>query len=70
MFDYVNLIYWVLALASLIAWARFSTFVAADVTANLVDLPEIQWKLGMVGVLFVMLLVYLLMPSILWWRCR
>ena len=49
MFDYVNIIFWVLALASLVAWARFATFMCADVTKNLVDQPELPWKLASAG---------------------
>jgi general secretion pathway protein E len=63
MFDYINVIYWLIALASLVAWARFATFMCADVTRNLVDQPELPWKLGSAGVFLLMLLVYLLMPS-------
>ncbi len=63
MFEYVNVIYWLLALASLVAWARFSTFLAKDVTDNLVDQPELPWKLGTVGVMLLMFIVYLVMPS-------
>jgi type II secretory ATPase GspE/PulE/Tfp pilus assembly ATPase PilB-like protein len=63
MFEYVNVIYWLIALASLIAWARFATFMCADVTRNLVDQPELPWKLGSAGVFVFMLLMYLLMPS-------
>ncbi len=63
MFDYLNLIYWLLALASLVAWARFATFMCTDVTKNLVDQPELPWKLGSAGVFILMLLIYLVMPS-------
>jgi len=63
MFDYVNIIFWVLALASLVAWARFATFLCADVTRNLVDQPELPWKLGSAGVFVLMLLIYIFMPS-------
>jgi type II secretory ATPase GspE/PulE/Tfp pilus assembly ATPase PilB-like protein len=63
MFDYVNVIFWVIALASLIAWAKFSTFVADDVTNNLVQQPEVPWKLGVAGVGLLMLVVWIAMPS-------
>jgi type II secretory ATPase GspE/PulE/Tfp pilus assembly ATPase PilB-like protein len=62
MFEYVNVIYWLIALASLIAWARFSTFMCADVTRNLVDQPELPWKIGSAGVFVLMLLFYLIVP--------
>src|SRR6185295_18103870 len=63
MFDYVNLIEWLVALASLVAWARFATFLADDVSNNLIDQPELPWKLGAAGVFVLMLIVYLIMPS-------
>jgi type II secretory ATPase GspE/PulE/Tfp pilus assembly ATPase PilB-like protein len=63
MFGYINLIYWLLALASLIAWVRFAVFMCDDVTRNLVDQPELPWKLGSAGVFAVMLLFFFLMPS-------
>jgi type II secretory ATPase GspE/PulE/Tfp pilus assembly ATPase PilB-like protein len=63
MFDYLNLVEWFVALATLVAWLRFSTFLAQDVTENLVDQPELPWKLGAAGVGILMLLIYLLMPS-------
>src|SRR5271169_6000412 len=63
MFDYLNLVYWLVAFASLIGWARFSTFVVLDVKKNLVDLPELPWQLGMAGVLLVMFIVFIAMPS-------
>jgi type II secretory ATPase GspE/PulE/Tfp pilus assembly ATPase PilB-like protein len=63
MFDYVNVIYWLIAFASLLAWARFATFVSADVSQNLVEEPEVPWRLGMIGGLLVMLLMYILMPN-------
>ena len=62
-FDYLNLIEWVVALASLIGWLRFATFMSEDITQNLVDQPEIPWKLGSAGVAVVMLIVYIVMPN-------
>jgi type II secretory ATPase GspE/PulE/Tfp pilus assembly ATPase PilB-like protein len=62
MIEYANVIYWVIALASLIAWARFATFMCADVSQNLVDQPELPWKLGSAGIFLLMLVVYLIMP--------
>ncbi|MCL2648351.1 MAG: Flp pilus assembly complex ATPase component TadA [Phycisphaerales bacterium] len=63
MFDYLNLVYWLIALASLLAWARFSTFVAGDVETVLVDQPELGWKLGTLGALLAMMMVWVVMPS-------
>jgi type II secretory ATPase GspE/PulE/Tfp pilus assembly ATPase PilB-like protein len=63
MFDYINVIYWLIALASLVAWARFSTFLADDVTRNLVDQPELPWKLGVVGAGFLMMIMFVVLPS-------
>ncbi len=63
MFTYINLVYWLLALASLIAWARFCAFMSEDITKNLVDQPELPWKLGAAGVMLLMLVMYLVMPS-------
>jgi general secretion pathway protein E len=63
MFDYVNVVWWLIAVASLLAWARFSTFVSRDVHDNLVDQPELQWNLGLVGVMALMLIVWIIMPS-------
>jgi type II secretory ATPase GspE/PulE/Tfp pilus assembly ATPase PilB-like protein len=64
MFDYVNVVYWLIALASLVAWARFATFMADDVSRNLIDQPELAWKLGAAGVFLLMFIVYLLpLPS-------
>lgn len=63
MFDYLNIIYWLIALGSLIAWAKFSTFLSEDVTNNLVEQPELPWKLGAAGVTVLMLVVWLAMPS-------
>src|SRR4051812_12169825 len=62
MFDYVNVVYWLIALASLLAWARFSTFASQDVHDNLVDQPELQWNVGLVGVMLLMLVVWIVMP--------
>lgn len=62
-FDYVNLVYWLVALAGLVAWLRFSTFMCDDITQNLVDQPELPWKLGAVGAALVMLIVFIVMPS-------
>ncbi len=63
MFGYVNLIYWLIALAGLIAWIRFSVFMCDDITRNLVDQPELPWKLGSGGIFVLLLLVFLAMPS-------
>ena len=63
MFDYFNGVYWLIAFASLIAFARFCTYVAEDVKKNLVDLPELPWQLSYIGVLFVMFVVFVTMPS-------
>lgn len=63
MFDYFNLVYWLIALGSLIAWANFATFVSRDVHEHLVNQPEMPWKAMGAGVLILMFLVYLLMPS-------
>ena len=63
MFDYVNVIYWLIALASLVAWARFATFMCEDVAKNLVEQPELPWKLGAAGVFLLLFIVYLIMPS-------
>src|SRR4051812_48791762 len=62
MFEYFNLIYWIIAFASLIAFARFATFVSDDVTHNLVDQPELPWKVGYAVILLVLALVFLLAP--------
>jgi hypothetical protein len=62
MLDIAHVIYWVIALASLVAWARFATFMCADVSRHLVDQPELPWKLGSAGIFLVMLVVYLIMP--------
>jgi type II secretory ATPase GspE/PulE/Tfp pilus assembly ATPase PilB-like protein len=56
-------VYWLIALASLIAWARFCTYVSDDVTENLPEQPDVAWKMGMLGVLLVMFVVWLAMPS-------
>ncbi|HUO07721.1 MAG TPA: ATPase, T2SS/T4P/T4SS family [Phycisphaerae bacterium] len=63
MFDYFNVVYWLIAFASLIAWARFCTFVAEDVKVHLVDLPELPWQLSYLGILLVMFIVFITMPS-------
>jgi general secretion pathway protein E len=63
MFDYFNIVYWIIALASLIAFAKFATFVAEDVKKHLVDLPELPWQLSYIGVLLVMFIVFITMPS-------
>src|ERR1035437_2614866 len=63
MFEYVNVFYWLIALLSLIAWARFCTFVSEDVFRNLPDQPDLAWKLGSVGVLLLMFVVWVTMPS-------
>ncbi|HVT80612.1 MAG TPA: hypothetical protein VHM90_08140, partial [Phycisphaerae bacterium] len=63
MFGYINLIYWFLALAGLIAWIRFAVFMCDDITRNLVDQPELPWKLGSAGVFAVMFLIFLVMPN-------
>lgn len=61
--DYVNLIEWLVALASMMAWLRFATFMCEDVSKNLVEQPELPWKLGSGGVALVMLLVYIVVPN-------
>src|SRR5207249_4970017 len=66
MFDYVNLIYWLIALASLVAWARFATFMADDVSNNLIDQPELAWKLGAAGVFVLMLIMYIVPVPSFW----
>jgi type II secretory ATPase GspE/PulE/Tfp pilus assembly ATPase PilB-like protein len=64
MFDYVNVLYWLIALASLVAWARFATFMCDDITQNLVDQPEIPWKLGSAAIFLLMLVVWIVgLPS-------
>jgi type II secretory ATPase GspE/PulE/Tfp pilus assembly ATPase PilB-like protein len=62
MFDIATIIYWVIALASLVAWARFATFMCADVSRNLVDQPELPWKIGSAGVFVLMLVVWIIIP--------
>ena len=66
MFDYVNLIYWLIALASLVAWARFATFLANDVSNNLIDQPELPWKLGTAAVFVLMLIMYIVPVPSFW----
>jgi len=63
MFDYLNLVYWLVALGSLLAWGRFATFVGEDLETKMIDLPELGWKLGMLGVMVVMFVVWVAMPS-------
>ncbi|MGN6367143.1 MAG: ATPase, T2SS/T4P/T4SS family [Phycisphaerae bacterium] len=63
MFDYFNVIYWLIAFASLLAFAKFCTFVAEDVKKHLVELPELPWQLGYVSALLVMFIVFVVMPS-------
>ncbi|HVS70430.1 MAG TPA: ATPase, T2SS/T4P/T4SS family [Phycisphaerae bacterium] len=63
MFDYLNLIEWAVALASLVIWARFSTFVSEDVNKNLVKQKEVPWNLGVMGILLLMFVVWVSMPS-------
>ena len=62
MFDYLNVVYWLVALLCLFGWARFATFVAADVDERL-RLPELPWKLGYTGILLVMFLVFVFVPN-------
>jgi general secretion pathway protein E len=66
MFDYVNVIYWLIALASLVAWARFATFMADDVSNNLIDQPELAWKLAAAVVFVLMLIMYILPVPSFW----
>ena len=61
-FEYLNLVYWVMAVAGLLAWARFASFVSRDV-ATMSTIPELLWRCIVVGVLLVMTFVFILMPS-------
>ncbi|HEY4329584.1 MAG TPA: ATPase, T2SS/T4P/T4SS family [Phycisphaerae bacterium] len=63
MFENVNVIYWLIALASLVAWARFATFMCEDVAKNLVEQPELPWKLGTGGIFLLLFLVFIIMPN-------
>jgi type II secretory ATPase GspE/PulE/Tfp pilus assembly ATPase PilB-like protein len=62
MFDYINVVYWLVALLCLFGWARFATFVAQDVDERL-NLPPVPWKLGYAGVLLVMFAVFVFVPN-------
>ena len=63
MYEYFNLIYWLIAFAALVAWARFATQISRDAHERLVNIPELPWKLMGMGILLVMFLVFVLMPS-------
>jgi general secretion pathway protein E len=62
MFDYLNVVYWLIALLCLFGWARFATFVAREVDERL-NVPPLQWKLGYVGILFLLFLVFIFIPN-------
>lgn len=59
----VNPIYWILALAGTLAWARFATFVGADVSERLRKQNELLWKTLPLGVLLVITWMWFLLPS-------
>lgn len=62
LFEYLNLVYWLIAVAGLLAWARFAAFVSRDV-ATLSTLPELMWRVIVLSALLVMTWVFILMPS-------
>lgn len=59
---FINPIFWLIAVASCLAWARFATWVAEDVS-RLSRQSELLWRLVPSAVLVVMTLVWVSMPS-------
>lgn len=60
---FVNPIYWLIAVLSTLAWARFATFVAHDVHDTLRKQNELLWKLLGLSVLLLMSFLWVLLPS-------
>ncbi|MEI8194651.1 MAG: hypothetical protein WCI73_01950, partial [Phycisphaerae bacterium] len=60
---FVNPIYWLIAVAATLAWARFATFVAHDVHDSLRKQNELVWKLVALSVLLLMTFLWVLLPS-------
>jgi general secretion pathway protein E len=65
MFDnlFINPIYWLIAVAGTLAWARFTVFVGSDVHDRLQKQNELLWKLLPLGILLVMTFLWVLLPS-------
>lgn len=63
MFEYINIVYWLIAIVFILAWARFATFVSTDVHENLVRENELMWRLVAMGVLTLIVFVFIIMPS-------
>ncbi len=63
MFEFLNPIVWLIALASLIAWARFTTFISKDVDDNLRKQSPLMWRSLSLGILLLMFIVFVFIPS-------
>jgi type II secretory ATPase GspE/PulE/Tfp pilus assembly ATPase PilB-like protein len=64
MFDhiFVNPIYWVLAIAVVLCWARFAMFVSEDVKAFRTPQAEILWRSVVLGAFFLLIVVWMIVP--------
>ncbi len=58
---YINVVFLVLALALMLFWARLAVWIHVDM-ANLTDQPVLVWKSVLLGSLFLMTLVWVLVP--------
>lgn len=59
---YINPIWWLIALAGLVAWARAVTWISRDVHDVLREQSELMWRLIGLGSLLVIVGVWLVMP--------
>ncbi len=60
---YINLFYWGIVVAGLMAWARFVLWVSDDVEKTLRKQSMLLWRAVAVGSLAVLTLIWLLIPS-------
>ena len=60
-FMYINVVWWLIAVAGMIAFARFAVFVSRDVE-TLSTVSELMWKILPLSALFVMIFVFIFMP--------
>ena len=59
---YINVAFFVLALALMLLWARMAIWISADL-AGLTDQPVMVWKSALLGSLLLMTIVWLIIPS-------
>jgi general secretion pathway protein E len=59
---YINLVYWVLAIATVIAWSRFILFISMDVRTNLRHASPLLWDAVGLGSIAGIILIWLVVP--------